>query len=480
MGIIPDWPRGRLYMAHTCTQLFTIITILAALALPEPLAAAPSGAKFPGNAGWEARIVPHAFIPSQLVAVDKQRQALFVFEHSSPLRMTEQYACATGQVLGDKEVSGDLKTPEGIYFVVRRLDSGLDFIKYGNVAYTLNYPNPIDKLRKKTGYGIWIHGRGTAIVPRETEGCIALNNGDIAALGKKLIPGAPIALASVVVHDTKPDDMDEGILALLEEKSHGWAKAWAGRSPAFFDYYDPVAYTLAQGEPFDKFRAQKAGLFTALPWIETKIDNVQVLQGPGYWVSWFRQEYRAPNISTQGIRRLYWQKDAEGELRIAGMEWEPRRSGPLTAGLGASSAPPMGNTPAAAPAQQAERKSTTPEERRERFTAEGAAFVERWRAAWQQADITAYMQCYGKEAVQGKSRGAAAIRAHKTALWKTAGPAEIKLADLRIALEGDNIKVDMSQEYSDHKGYSDKGIKTLLIRQYGSSWRIIREDWRSY
>jgi hypothetical protein len=44
-------------------------------------------------------------------------------------------------------------------------------------------------------------------------------------------------------------------------------------------------------------------------------------------VTWTDQHYRAPNLSTEGVRRLYWQRDGKGEFRIVGMEWEPRDLG---------------------------------------------------------------------------------------------------------------------------------------------------------
>ena len=94
-----------------------------------------------------------------------------------------------------------------------------------------------------------------------------------------------------------------------------------------FDFYDPDAYTRAQDESFSAFRAQKEQLFQRFPWIQIQYGEINVLQGPGYWVSWFKQYYRAPNLSTEGIRRLYWQPVKNGELKIVGMEWLPQDLG---------------------------------------------------------------------------------------------------------------------------------------------------------
>ncbi len=275
----------------------------------------------PKHNGWRAALGEYNSAPPRLVAVAKNRQQLFMFEKNSPLRVAAEYQCTTGQVVGDKQQQNDLKTPEGVYFVTGKIDSGLDFEKYGYEAYPLNYPNPVDRLRRKTGYGIWIHGRGTELTPLQTQGCVSLNNTDIAVLGNNLTKGTPVALAS----DVSPAELspaDKMTIALLEQKVQGWAKAWGSRSRAMFDYYDPQAYSVAQ-EDFSAFRSQKERIFSAMPWIETKISDVQVLPGPGYWVTWFFQEYKAPNLATKGVRRLYWQEDAKGELRIVGMEWEP-------------------------------------------------------------------------------------------------------------------------------------------------------------
>ncbi|MDL2209830.1 L,D-transpeptidase family protein [Desulfovibrio sp. OttesenSCG-928-O18] len=300
--------------------------------------------------GWHARITGNDASPQRLVAVDKKQQTLFLFERHSPLRLAGKFSCTTGQNAGDKFVEGDLKTPEGVYFVIRRLSSGLNYEKYGYEAYTLNYPNPVDKLRKKTGYGIWIHGRGVPITPNLTEGCVSLNNTDIAMLGKNLTPGTPVALADGVSFAPAPSAEDLAVIAQLHKKTYGWAKAWSSRSKKFFDYYDPEAYAIAQGENFTAFRQQKERVFKSVKWIDTKVSNVQALQGPGYWVTWFQQDYRASNLSSKGVRRLYWQKDKKGDLRIVGMEWAPHLYGTLTAGLGESfvpSAAPL--TVAAAP-----------------------------------------------------------------------------------------------------------------------------------
>ena len=274
---------------------------------------------------WQASIYDEG-LPTHLVAVDKQRQSFLFFEHKSPLKLKYTFPCTTGQVPGDKQVINDLRTPEGIYFVEYKISGGLDFKEYGGIAYTLNYPNPVDKLRGKTGYGIWIHSKGYGIYPRDTKGCVAIGLKDIDTVGPSLRPGTAVVLAEHVDETAvpRPDDGTARRLRLLMQE---WSKAWAARSPKMFEFYNPEAYTKAMPESFAAFRQNKERLFKILKFIKIFNKEIHVLQGPGYWVTWSEQLYTASNLSTEGVRRLYWQPDEQGHFRIVGMEWTPRELG---------------------------------------------------------------------------------------------------------------------------------------------------------
>lgn len=277
-------------------------------------------------ASWHARLVDIA-LPSHLVAVDKARQTFLFYERHSPLKLKFSYPCSTGQVPGDKQVLNDRRTPEGVYFVEYKIARGLDFREYGGIAYTLNYPNPVDRLRGKTGHGIWIHSKGFGISPLSTRGCVAIDLKDLDEVGPSLVPGTAVVLAEHL--DAVPlADAAVGTTALeLRRLMQDWSKAWADRSPQFFEYYDEAAYTRAMSEPFAAFRQNKERLFSMLQFIKIYNRKIHVLPGPGYWVTWAEQLYTASNVSTEGIRRLYWQQGEDKRFRIVGMEWTPRDVG---------------------------------------------------------------------------------------------------------------------------------------------------------
>lgn len=105
-------------------------------------------------------------------------------------RMTKirTFRNAFGKKLGDKKTNGDLKTPEGIYQTVKFLNKNLlkkyypNYQKFGNGAFILNYPNDIDKIKNKDGFGIWLHGvdEPSRISKKNiSQGCILFYNKDL-------------------------------------------------------------------------------------------------------------------------------------------------------------------------------------------------------------------------------------------------------------------------------------------------------------
>lgn len=275
----------------------------------------------PATAEWAADVVDTEWFPGLSVAVDKKSQAFFLLSRQSPVRVAEFLPCATGQLLGDKAREGDLRTPEGVYFIVRRKVSGLNYELYGDLAFPLNFPNPADVVRKKTGHGIWIHGRGTSIVPYLTQGCVALNTPDLHRLDGDLALGTPVIIADEVRLAAEAPHLKAEAKEVVEA-TKAWGKAWADRSEAFFGFHDAEKFAISEGQPFAAFRSQKERLFKSLPWIQVTLSDIRALPGPDYWVTYFVQVYRSPTLVSQGVKRLYWQRGADDRFRIIGMEYE--------------------------------------------------------------------------------------------------------------------------------------------------------------
>ncbi len=113
------------------------------------------------------------------ILVDKSQQKVFVYHRDNPYKPHRIYTCSTGENQGPKLRENDRKTPEGVYFFVRAFDKRELLPIYGSRAYALDYPNVIDRREGKNGHGIWFHGLNKPLKPRDTNGCVALENPDI-------------------------------------------------------------------------------------------------------------------------------------------------------------------------------------------------------------------------------------------------------------------------------------------------------------
>ncbi len=396
--------------------------------------------------GWHYVISSHPYGPKTILAIDKSAQTFFMLHRRSPLQVTKTFPCTTGQLTGDKQAQGDLRTPEGVYFIEQKVGRKLDWDLYGGIAYTLNYPNPIDRLKGKTGSGIWLHGRGKQLAPRDTRGCVALNVLDIKSIDTEIAPGTPIVITSSLslTEESTPTTPEANSLV---NTLKSWAKNWQEKSNNFFAYYDNEKLTQSEGRPFSNFVDHKRNVFASQPWIQVMVENIHAVQGPDYWVTWFDQYYRAPSLTSQVGKRFYWQKNQDGQWRIVGREYT------------------LASEDLSSKYMRAK-------------TVEVESFLASWTEAWQEADIPRYVAHYAPNASQGKRRGIEGIAEYKRNLWYRKPPVEVKLSNLKIKKHPQGLAATFSQTYEDGTGYRDTGAKTLILTPAGEGWSILSETWR--
>ncbi|WP_419785507.1 L,D-transpeptidase Cds6 family protein [Pseudodesulfovibrio sp.] len=396
--------------------------------------------------GWSPRLSSHDYGPKRILAVDKAAQTLIMLERKSPLHAVRRFPCTTGQSLGDKLVEGDLRTPEGVYFVGHKINRKLDWGLYGDLAYALNYPNPVDRIQGKTGGGIWLHGRGKEFLPRDTRGCVALKVPDMRDMARELDFGMPVVIASNLTW-TPEQGESEATAKLLADRLRDWAQDWAGESDRFFSYYDPALMSLSEGQDFTQFVSHKRNVFAAKPWIHVMVDNIKAVAGPGYWVTWFDQYYRTTGMASTTGKRFYWKLEPDGTWRIVGREYTP-------------------------PSEDLTDKYMAV------VTDEAKAFVEKWRDTWLSMNAEEYVDLYASSAMQGGRKGATNIIDYKKALWAKAAPVTVKIDDLKVSQARDGLQVAFLQTFADATGYSDVGRKTMILTPENGTWKIESEQWR--
>ena len=126
-----------------------------------------------------------------VAAVDTSHSRLYWFVNRTDASgwprlelLMDTYISVGSQGVG-KLQEGDGRTPLGVYFIQKNLPGGTLPDLFGAGALTLNYPNAVDVMHKRTGSGIWLHGTPSAQysrAPEATDGCVVLSNPEMTRL----------------------------------------------------------------------------------------------------------------------------------------------------------------------------------------------------------------------------------------------------------------------------------------------------------
>jgi len=225
------------------------------------------------------------------------------------------FRIAIGKEKGDKLRQGDNKTPEGIYFILSHVpEQQLRVSKYGRVAVPLDFPNLVDQISGKTGYGIWLHGAGDdnrIAAENVTEGCIAFYNDDIVKLKNWLVPKQGIVLISADNKQVNDVQDRKELVALTEDWFDSWAKRDLKRYMNF--YSKNFKY---QGKNKNAYENYKKRVFRSYESISLNTTTLRVLSHPKYAVAIMNQSFQGDDrYKSQGRKVLYWQKE-DNEWKI--------------------------------------------------------------------------------------------------------------------------------------------------------------------
>jgi murein L,D-transpeptidase YafK len=257
--------------------------------------------------------------------VDKRSHRLYVYERgdNGVPRLLRDFYVSTGKLKGNKRISGDLRTPEGVYFITRHIPGEKLPDLYGIGAYPMNYPNEWDRHLGKTGYGIWLHGTENAFYsrpPRDSEGCVVLPNLDLAAVGPYLQPGVtPIVVTDRVQWLERPawQVLRNEVAAALEQ----WRQHWAGATVEdYLDHYSPAFWS--RGHDADSWARRKKLVASGKRWQRIELSALSLFtypraasNGREMVVANFHQQYDSNNFESEMDKRLYLVKE-EGAWRI--------------------------------------------------------------------------------------------------------------------------------------------------------------------
>lgn len=174
---------------------------------------------------WIEETRRHSLLTGEpAILVLKEKNLLILLARGEPVR---RYAAEVGaNALGVKRQKGDRATPEGRYRVAEKKDVGRSTY---HRALLLDYPNAADRERfdaakrrgeiargAAIGGQIEIHGEGGR-GQNWTDGCVALANGDMDDLYRRVAPGTRVT----IVGGDGSDGAFSLLLAKLKEPGEG-------------------------------------------------------------------------------------------------------------------------------------------------------------------------------------------------------------------------------------------------------------------
>tara|TARA_R110002072_G_scaffold113986_2_gene243833 strand:+ start:3387 stop:4358 length:972 start_codon:yes stop_codon:yes gene_type:complete len=255
-----------------------------------------------------------------VIWVDLKGGAMHLLEQSEPglFRDKQIIPISIGKSGFGKTLEGDLKTPVGVYQVTSYLGDAALADKYGSGAFPLNYPNIQDRLQKRTGSGIWLHGlpKGVESRPRlDSDGCVVIDNETLVNLKPDIVSKETLVVLSPGLEwQTNSPESEQQLLDTIEQ----WRLDWQAR--------DNPAYLLHYGQTFTDskrdltgWKQYKTRVNRSKRRIKVDIQKLSAIAYPGesnLASVRFYQIYESDNYRWRGWKQLLWQLESDGQWRI--------------------------------------------------------------------------------------------------------------------------------------------------------------------
>jgi len=272
---------------------------------------------------------PQGMVPLPLVHVknrdyfllcDKQNKTLHLYRsQGNTFPLVKSYPCIVGSNDVDKREVGDLATPEGIYFLISFIIGKSLPEKYGAGAFSLNYPNFLDRKEGKKGSGIWLHGYSDRLErPPFSEGCVVVKD----EILKELMGFIKIGDTSLVIVDTmkyQPIEEQRKFFQTLSHLLKEWEAAWESRDTAKYLSFYSRDFVSSDGKNYQKFKEYKYRVNQSKKFIQLQIEPKSFLlsqKDEGHVaVVRMNQDYRSDNFKSHS-RKILYLRERQGKWEI--------------------------------------------------------------------------------------------------------------------------------------------------------------------
>lgn len=363
--------------------------------------------------------------PVHFIVVEKSSQRLLLFSQEKTLKLLNRFICATGENPGTKLISGDSRTPEGIYFITRYYEDRKITV-FGSRAFHLDYPNVFDKNAGHNGDGIYIHGTNRQLLPFSTNGCITLNNDDLDILA----PYLTIDTIPVIVVNTLESPVNDRTV-LLTPHDNRLTDILQQFSPDIADIDRNLIETLIFFQKGDHAVAT---------------------------LSYFT--FDGDRIRYKNRKKIYFRHGLSKKWRIL-------HSTQAQSGVPAILAVHPGKTNLTKKTSRQAIVSQVDERE------EILSFIEHWRTAWSHKNLSAYISCYSPSFRSGRL-DLEKWRKKKALLNRKYAFINITINNIKIKMTKNGAIATFDQSYVSDQ-YKTAGRKTLHLIRKNGQWLIQRE-----
>lgn len=278
------------------------------------------------------------YFTHHIIVAEKSTHTLYLFRNNNSYpELLKSYHMATGKKSGDKLFEGDYRTPEGTFFLTEFLPHeqlvesyGSEGEIYGVGAFVMNYPNPVDRQRQKTGSGIWLHSTNdeTRIDKGlDSRGCIVTANNNLVEISKYIeLERTMIVVVQNLNWLSKRAWMTKRNQLL--ETIEGWRESWEQEDvPRYISYYHPEKFTDPRRGRLPQFKAYKKAVFSNPGKPSVEIADLSLIVANDYATANFIQDYKSNTLEDIGRKTLYLKQDDYYQWKIVSENWTKRGIG---------------------------------------------------------------------------------------------------------------------------------------------------------
>lgn len=246
-----------------------------------------------------------------VIVVDTSESRMYVFSNVNGLpHYLADYYVTIGKKGTGKLKEGDERTPLGVYRLTGLKQGKSLTDTYGPMAFPLSFPNDWDAKEGRLGHGIWLHGTWSGTysrAPLASDGCVVLNNTDLALVAKQIQANSTVVVIADQVHWITPAQLQENRDALVQQINN-WQNDWQSLNIDHFLSHYSTQFT-ANSTSFTPWAENKKRLAPTKKWIKLRLDQVSLFRYPGrpdFYLADFEQYYSSNNLSDQTHKHQYW------------------------------------------------------------------------------------------------------------------------------------------------------------------------------